>query len=283
MTTRVPPARFAGQVTPLIITFNEEDNLPRTLAALEWAETIVVIDSGSTDGTLDILAKNPRVRVVQRPFDTFADQCNFGIDQVTTPWVLSLDADYVLTEELQREICTLNPSEARSGYRTDFIYCVFGKPLRSTLYPARTILYRRNRARYHNDGHGHRVTIVGEVGRLKGRIEHDDRKPLDRWFRSQIGYARVEAAHLNSADPATLKLIDRLRKWGWPAPFIMLAYTLLWRGYVLDGRAGHYYVFQRVLAELMLAIEINDIRVRPSTDDTRAGTPASCSIEGPQS
>ena len=67
-------------VTPLLITFNEIHNIERTLAKLDWAARIVVIDSGSTDGTLDILAKEPRVDVVRRPFDSFAEQCNFRAD-----------------------------------------------------------------------------------------------------------------------------------------------------------------------------------------------------------
>ena len=66
-------------VTPLLITFNEIQNIERTLAKLDWAVRIVVIDSGSTDGTLDILAKDPRVDVIHRPFDSFAEQCNFGL------------------------------------------------------------------------------------------------------------------------------------------------------------------------------------------------------------
>lgn len=256
------PEGFAQSVTPLIITFNEKENIGRTLAALHWARRIVVIDSGSTDGTLELLAADPRVRVVHRPFDSFADQCNFGLSQIETEWVLSLDADYVLSEGLQREIPALEPAPDIAGYRVSFQYCVFGCALRSTLYPPRTVLYRRQLARYRNDGHGHQVDVAGTIRALANPIQHDDRKPLARWFNSQSRYAQAEAEHLLSADPAGLKRVDRLRKRGWPAPFIMLVYTLLWCGYILDGRPGLYYAFQRILAELMLAIEINDRRLR---------------------
>jgi len=80
-------------ITPLIITFNEAPNIRRTLDRLVWARRIVVIDSGSTDGTLDILRSYPQVVTIHRPFDNFAGQCNFGLEQVQTPWVLSLDAE----------------------------------------------------------------------------------------------------------------------------------------------------------------------------------------------
>lgn len=260
--TEALATEFLDQVTPMIITFNEKENIARTLARLGWAREILVIDSGSTDGTLEILSADPRIRVVHRPFDSFAGQCNFGLTELHTPWVLSLDADYAVTEALVREMAQLNAGADISGYRAGFIYCVFGRPLRSTLYPPRTILYRVDRARYADEGHGHRLVVDGTVADLAGKVEHDDRKPLDRWFRSQIRYAQQEADHLLSADDAQLSRIDKLRRKGWPAPLLMLAYTLIWRGYALDGRAGLYYSFQRTLAELMLAVQLLDRRLR---------------------
>src|SRR5207244_1502325 len=92
----VPFLRTASAVfdaiTPLIITYNEAPNIKRTLEKLGWARRIVVVDSGSTDETVDILQNYRHVEVFRRPFTDFASQCNFGIDQVTSPWVLSLDA-----------------------------------------------------------------------------------------------------------------------------------------------------------------------------------------------
>lgn len=253
---------FADQVTPLIITYNEEANIGRTIGALSWARDIVVIDSGSTDGTLGMLAGDPRIRVIHRPFDSFARQCNFGLRHITTPWVLSFDADYEATQEFASELAALDPPASVTGYRTGFIYCVFGRPLRSTLYPPRTTLYRVSKGRYVDDGHSHCVEIDGEVCDMAAKIRHDDRKPLDRWFRSQIGYAAREAEHLLAADPITLKRVDRIRRMGWPAPLIMLGYTLFVRRYMFSGRVGLYYSYQRVLAEVMLAIQISDQRLR---------------------
>src|SRR5437879_12162255 len=75
-------------ITPLIITYNEASNIRRTLDKLLWARRIVVVDSGSTDETLDILRGYPQVDVVHHPFTDFANQCNYGISLVRTPWVL---------------------------------------------------------------------------------------------------------------------------------------------------------------------------------------------------
>jgi glycosyltransferase involved in cell wall biosynthesis len=135
-----------NQVTPMIIAFNEAPNIRRTLDQLAWARRIVVIDSGSTDGTVQIAQSYPQVEVIPHSFADFATQWNFGLPMVASPWVLSLDADYELSSELVRELKCLAPPKKISGYRASFIYRIFGKPLRGTLYPPRTVLYRREQA-----------------------------------------------------------------------------------------------------------------------------------------
>src|SRR5262249_17995908 len=137
-------AGMIEDITPIVITYNEEANIARTLDRLIWAKRIVVIDSGSTDGTLDIIRCYPQAECVHRPFVEFVSQCNFGIAQVTTSWVLSLDADYELSDELVTELHCLHPNAATVGYQAGFVYRIFGRPLRGTLYPPRTVLYRKD-------------------------------------------------------------------------------------------------------------------------------------------
>ena len=185
----------------------------------------MVIDSGSTDETIEIIRSYPQAEVIHRPFDDFASQCNFGIAQVATTWVLSLDADYELSEALVTELHVLSPGAARAR----FIYRIYGRALRGTLYPPRTVLYRKDKAPYWNEGHGHRVTVDGEIVPLSGAIYHDDRKPLARWFRSQQRYARQEADHLLTSDRKSLKRTDRVRLAGWSAPLLVFGYTLFFR------------------------------------------------------
>src|SRR5436190_12248780 len=150
-------------VTPLIITLNEAANIGRTIEKLLWARRIVVIDSGSTDETAEILRRYPQVEVVEHRFGDFASQCNFGLTQIASPWVLSLDADYELSGGLLEELKALVPVDRVVGYRVRFVYRIHGRPLRGTLYPPRTVLYRREGAVYGQEGHGHRVRLGGEV------------------------------------------------------------------------------------------------------------------------
>ncbi len=86
-----------------IITLNEEANLARTLASIQWAEEIVVVDSGSTDSTLEI-ARNYGAKVLHREWTGFAAQKNFAISQCTGTWILTLDADEEVSPDLQRQI-----------------------------------------------------------------------------------------------------------------------------------------------------------------------------------
>jgi glycosyltransferase involved in cell wall biosynthesis len=249
-------------ITPLILTFNEAPNIRRTLEKLAWAQNILVLDSFSTDETLEIVRAFPQARVVQRPFDSFAGQCNFGLAQITTEWVLSLDADYILSDELIDEIKSLKPPPSATGYSASFKYCVCGHPLRASLYPPRTVLYRRKMAQYRDEGHGHRVQAQGAVESLRGFIFHDDRKPLDRWIDGQKRYARVEAQHLLAAPSAELNVADRLRRCIVPAPFLVLLHTLFAKGLILDGWPGWFYVYQRTLAEVLLSLRLLETRIQ---------------------
>jgi glycosyltransferase involved in cell wall biosynthesis len=255
------------RITPLILTYNEAPNIARTLAKLSWARRIVVIDSGSTDSTLDLLRNYPQADVIQHPFSDFATQCNFGLAQIKTPWVLSLDADYELSNGLVDEIGALTGSESVAGYRAQFIYRIYGRPLRGTLYPPRVVLYRAEKARYYNEGHGHRVRVAGEVRALRHVIYHDDRKPLARWFASQQRYAVDEARYLYAKPPHELTRADRLRRMAWPAPSGVLFYALFAKGCVFDGWAGWFYALQRLVAEALIALAVLDRRLRGADHD----------------
>ena len=248
------------QITPLILTHNEAPNIGRTLAQLSWATDIVVVDSFSDDDTVEIVSNFPQVRVHQREFDSHANQWTFGFKEtgISSDWVLALDADYVLTDELLAEITELNPDHDLKGYRAKFVYCVNGKRLISGIYPPVSVLYRRIHASYQQDGHTHKVVLDGRIESLQAPILHDDRKPFRRWLEAQSRYTQLEADKLLSASRGSLSWTDRIRSWRVVAPAAMLLYCLIARGGILDGWAGFYYAFQRALAELMLSLYLID-------------------------
>jgi glycosyltransferase involved in cell wall biosynthesis len=254
-----------SDLTPFILTYNEEANIGRCLESLAWASQILVIDSGSTDRTLEIITPFSQARVVRRPFDSHSVQANFGLGQITSSWVLSLDADYILTPEFQRALQSPDFSwDPACVYFAPFQFCVYGRPLRASIYPPRGVLYARENARYEQDGHTQRLALDGRRPvLLRETILHDDRKSLTRWFHSQEKYAALEAAKLSAASPESLPIQDRLRRTGWAAPLVVVPYTLFVRGLILDGWRGVFYAFQRGYAELLLALYLLEDKVRP--------------------
>jgi cellulose synthase/poly-beta-1,6-N-acetylglucosamine synthase-like glycosyltransferase len=137
---------------------------------------------------LSIAQQFNQVRVIQRQFDNFAGQCNYALTkgEIKTDWVLNLDADYILTEELIAELAELKADPSVAGYRARVIYCINGRRLRSGIYPPVTVLFKKSTARFIADGHAHRVVVDGQVADLRSSVLHDDRKSLRRWFRSQV-------------------------------------------------------------------------------------------------
>ncbi|HJU44955.1 MAG TPA: glycosyltransferase family 2 protein [Vicinamibacterales bacterium] len=242
-------------ITGLVLTFNEAPNIERTLAKLSWLRHVCVIDSNSTDGTAERAAAFPNVRVITRAFTTHAEQWNFGLAECGhAEWVLALDADYLLSDALIDEVRNLNPPPDVRGYSASFDYCIDGRPLRGAAYPPVTVLYRRNHARYEQDGHTQRVRIEGTVTRLNARICHDDRKSLSHWLGAQAKYMELEAIKLTTAAPGSLGIVDRLRRWIVITPPAMFLYCYLVRGGILDGRAGLFYALQRATSEAILSM-----------------------------
>lgn len=244
------------QITPVILTRDEEPNIARTLAQLSWAREVVLVDSFSADGTVAAARRFPNVRIFERAFDTHAQQWTFGLQQVRTPWFLALDADYFLPDAIASELESLKVPANIRGYRAAFLYAIDGRPLRASLYPPRVILAATAHSTFSQDGHTQRLLVDGDVGELRTRVIHDDRKNFRRFVARQKVYMRQEAAKLRTADPRSLNLTARIRKLIVVAPFAVLVHTLFVKGLVLDGLAGLRYAWERFVAELILSREL---------------------------
>jgi len=245
-----------AEITPVILTYNEAPNIERTLSQLYWADRIVVVDSYSTDETLEILQHYPNVSVYQRAFDSHAAQWNYAVSQAKTSWVLSLDADYVLSDALIAELSDLSPDEPFDSYFISFQYCVFGRPLRGTILPPREALFRQDVVTYVDDGHTQRLQCWGQSSQLSSPILHDDRKSLNRWLWAQDRYALLEVEKHMISPLDEMGWGDRLRRIPGLAALIVLVYCLILKGGIFDGRAGLYYALQRATAELILSLRL---------------------------
>lgn len=243
----------------LIITGNEEPNIGRVLDKLNWLERIVIIDSYSTDRTTDLIRSYPNTELHYRKFDSFARQCNYGLRLLTSDWVLSLDADYVLTDgfiaEARDFICRNDRS--RNAYHASFRFLIYGKELISNNTTPRPVLFRRQIGIYIDDGHAHRLSLTGPSGSFRHPILHDDRKSLSRWLKNQDTYSIKECAKLlDPSNPAARSTLNRIRRTKVLAPFLVFFYCIFYRGLLLSGWAGWYYILQRTMVEMLWAIRM---------------------------
>jgi len=247
-----------ADITPVILTYNEAANIGRSLERLAWARQVVIIDSGSTDETLSIAGRFANVRMVHRPFDSHARQWRFAVEEtgIGSDWILRLDADYLVEPALRDEIATLAPAPATAAYEIAFTYCIDGRPLRASLYPALPVLFRRGRGRFEQDGHTEKLRIDGPIERLKNRLLHDDRKSLEHWLRSQSRYQALEASKLTTRPWSELSWADRLRRTRFLGPLAVAVHCLFVKGLIFDGSAGLFYTAQRVTSDLILSMHL---------------------------
>jgi glycosyltransferase involved in cell wall biosynthesis len=238
------------KLTVTVITYNEAQHIAAALDSVAWADEIIVVDSGSTDGTAEI-ARTKASRVIVRHWPGYSEQKNFAADQASHDWVLSLDADERLTPQAAQEIRDLlaRGAEAR-GYRIKRVSFYLGRWIRTTdWYPDYQLrLYDRRAGRWN----GLRIhesfrLNSGSPGLLASEIEH---------------YAyRDISHHLKKIDAYTTLIAEQWREEGRTTSLLALglhAKFAFFRNYVLrrgfaDGVPGlivsalnAYYVFLKL-------------------------------------
>jgi glycosyltransferase involved in cell wall biosynthesis len=253
--------QMLDHITPVLLTYNEEQNIARTLSHIAWAKDIVVVDCGSSDGTLVALAKFPNVRVFNRQFDTHANQWRYAVEEtgIVTDWILRLDADYLVSDALVSEFAQLDPTAPVSAYRIGFDYAIFSRNLLSSFYPPNTILLRKGRFGVVDRGHTEAWEVNGPIAGLSARIIHDDWKPTSQWLFGQARYMERELEWLRVRKGG---LVRWLRLTPPLMPIIVFLYCLVGKGLLLNGRAGIFYALQRMIAEAVLALMVLEQRLR---------------------
>ena len=156
-----------------IITRDEEQDIGAALASVAWADEIVVVDSGSTDRTVEI-ARRATNRVVIRDWPGYVEQKNFAAAQASHDWILSLDADERVTPDLAQEIRRTLDHPSCVAYEIPRVTWHLGRWIRATdWYPDRqTRLYDRRAARWTGQHVHEAVAVTGPKGRLSGELQH---------------------------------------------------------------------------------------------------------------
>jgi glycosyltransferase involved in cell wall biosynthesis len=156
------------------ITKNEASDVEAALQSAAWADELIVVDSGSTDGT-PAIARRHASRVIQREWPGYGAQKNYAASIASHDWILSLDADERVTPELAREIQILMASEpSHAGYRMPRVTWHLGRWIRTTdWYPDRQLrLYDRRAAAWTTARVHESVSVGGATGTLRGELQH---------------------------------------------------------------------------------------------------------------
>jgi glycosyltransferase involved in cell wall biosynthesis len=273
-----------ANVSVLILTLNEEINLPRCLDALKWCDDIVVLDSHSSDRTLEI-STAAGARIVQRKFDNWASHQNWAVSNISFKhrWVYYIDADEVMNPDLAGEVQRIasDPNTPHVAYRVRRKDMFFGRWVRhSSMYPIWIVrLFLPSKVRWERLVNP--VCFVdGSEGQLQGHMMHYTfNKGLHAWMAKHNDYARLEAQEClksletGSVDFAGIFSRDFVRRrkalktlsFRMPfRPLLRFLYMYLFRGGFLDGWAGFTHCKLVSIYEYLIVLNMKEILRRRS-------------------
>ncbi len=222
-------------LTVVTLTLNEEKNIAECLQTVAWADQIIVVDSGSTDATLT-LAKKFTNDIVTIDWKGYGEARNRALDVARGEWILWLDADERVPDELAKEIrATLSsPPAGIAGFDVARRAYFLGKWIRHCgWYPGRIVrLFRRGRARFSETRVHEQLSIDGPVGHLRNDLLHYTDVDLEQYFQKFNKYTSLAAGDLRSSG-RTAGLLDLMFR----PPFMFLKMYVLRLGF-LDGMHG---------------------------------------------
>jgi glycosyltransferase involved in cell wall biosynthesis len=272
-----------SRVSVLVPTLDEELNLPACLDSLAWADEVFVVDSFSSDRTIEIARENG-AHVVQHAFESYSRQKNWALENLPfrNEWVLIVDADERVTPALRREIQSVLLDGGCDGYYLNRRFIFLGAWIRHAgWYPSWNLrLFRHRLGRYDDrDVHEH-VVLNGRAGYLRNDLLHLDQRGLEAFVARHNRYSTLEAfarqrAELGAAGRARLPVSllaspvhrkrwvrDRIWPWVPGKPLALFVYMYVLRRGFLDGRAGLALCLFHAFQEFMVGLKLSELRAR---------------------
>jgi len=223
------------KLSVIIITKNEADNIRACLESVSWADEIIVVDSGSSDDTVDICKASGAQVHITSDWPGFGIQKNRALSHATCEWVLSLDADERVTSDLRSEIETaLNDPHGHDAFRIPRLSSFCGRYMRhSGWYPDYvTRLFHRGAARFSDDLVHESVIVNGSVGTLRQPLLHETFRDLEELL-TKINQYSTAGARMLSEKNRTISLKKAVGHAVWA-----FFRTYIIRAGFLDGREG---------------------------------------------
>ena len=238
-----------ARLSVVVVTQNEEERIRPCLESASWADELIVVDAESSDKTATI-ARELTDHVFVRPWPGFAAQKNFGLEQAHGDWILSLDADELLSAPLREEIeAVLAGGGEHAGYSIPRRNVFWGRWIRhGGLYPDWQLrLFRRGQGRFVERTVHESVTVDGSVGRLAGHLDHHSYRDVADFLERADRYSTLAATEWLAAGRRCRPLVDLAAR---PVGRFLRMYVARagfldgWRGFLLAVLYA-YYVLMR--------------------------------------
>jgi acetyltransferase-like isoleucine patch superfamily enzyme/glycosyltransferase involved in cell wall biosynthesis len=286
-----PRDKKRSNIEVIIPVKDEEINLPHTLASvMEWADKVWVVDSGSTDKTMEI-AKAAGAHVVEQPWLGYAKQKNWALNNldVKADWIYFLDADETILPKLKDELCAIASQRAKevsqSAFNINRYFIFLGKRIRHCgYYPSWNVrFFKKGKAFYEDrDVHEHMV-VDGKIGKLKGHMEHYDRRGLECYLEKHNKYSTLEAKEIIIQPEKTGITIDgkffgsvqERRRWikhniyPWlPAKwFFRFFWMFILRAGFMDGLTGFRFCMLVSTYEIFISLKMIEYKKKLKPDN----------------
>jgi glycosyltransferase involved in cell wall biosynthesis len=272
-------------ISVLILTKNEELNLPHCLESLTWCDDIVVLDSGSSDRTVEI-AERAGARVIVRPFDNWSSHLNWAGAEIEFkhPWLYYSDADEVMPEELRRELMSIagDASNAHQAYRLRYKNFFMGRWIKHCgIYPVWVLRFYRPEAVRWERLVNPTAVISGSESRLQSHFHHFSfRKGMSAWVEKHNSYSTHEALEsirslqagripwgdlFQFKNPAARRVAMKELSFRMPcrAQLRFLYMYFIQLGF-LDGLPGYHYCKLLSIYEYLITLKIREFREHDS-------------------
>jgi glycosyltransferase involved in cell wall biosynthesis len=279
----------SAAITVIIPTRDEAVHIRRCVASARPLGRVIVVDCGSADATARI-AREHGADVIEHPWEGHAAQKNWALDtlDITTPWVLFLDADEYLTDRARDEIRRAAASNRADGYELPRAYVFLGRELRyAWWYPDYQLrLLRRARGRFEDRLVHEHVIVEGTVAQIEAPIMHENLKGLSAFIERHNRYSDLEAAEI--ASPSRTRRRGSLRGtwaerrralkdrvwWRLPArPLVRFLWLYVVRRGFLDGRRGLLFCQLIAMYDLMIDAKLMERRLLRSRGLAQAAEP----------
>ena len=247
-----------------IPTFNEELNIKKCLNKLKWAKKIYLLDGNSDYKTIKIAKKFHNIKIIKLKKNIdYTQKLNFLLNLNKKKWVFILDADYVLTDNLVKEIKKLDFKNLEKnkifGLKINIFNKIFDTVIKENLYPKKILIFKNQRYRYKKIGHGEKLIFNSKIKYLKGSIYHENLNDIynfNKWKKNQINYSKSEGLKICNQKFTKLRIQDLIRRFPPLNIILLIIYLVIIKKIFIYGKAGFYYFYQRIFFESLLSYSI---------------------------